>query len=74
MARVGLKEEFFDIHYNDTPALIGGIPQDTNLKKWKKIASKKRFRITLNLNLGNEQFRLLASDLSEAYVDFNKSE
>ncbi|MEC7274219.1 MAG: bifunctional glutamate N-acetyltransferase/amino-acid acetyltransferase ArgJ [Verrucomicrobiota bacterium] len=73
-ARVGLKEECFDIHYNDTPALIGGIPQDTNLKKWKKIASKKRFRITLNLNLGNEQFRLLASDLSEAYVDFNKSE
>ena len=73
-ARVGLKEECFDIHYDDVPALIGGIPQDTNLEQWKKIAAKKRFRITLNLNQGKEQFRLLASDLSEAYVAFNKSE
>ena len=73
-ARVGLKEECFDIHYDDVPALIGGIPQDTNLAQWKKIAAKKRFRITLNLNQGKEQFRLLASDLSEAYVAFNKSE
>ena len=40
----------------------------------EKIAAKKRFRITLNLNQGKEQFRLLASDLSEAYVAFNKSE
>ena len=73
-ARVGLKEESFDIHYNNVPALIGGIPQDTNLEQCKAIAAKKRFRITLNLNQGNEQFRLLASDLSEAYVAFNKSE
>ena len=73
-ARVGLKEECFDIHYDDVPALICGIPQDTNLEQWKKIAAKKRFRITLNLNQGKEQFRLLASDLSEAYVAFNKSE
>lgn len=73
-ARVGLKEECFDIHYDDVPALIGGIPQDTNLEQWKKIAAKKRFRVTLNLNQGKGQFRLLASDLSEAYVAFNKSE
>ena len=73
-ARVGLKEECFNIHYDDIPALIGGIPQDANIEQWKKITSKKRFRITLNLNQGKEQFRLLASDLSEAYVAFNKSE
>jgi glutamate N-acetyltransferase/amino-acid N-acetyltransferase len=73
-ARVGLKEATFDIHYNDVAALIGGNPQDSNLSKWKEIVSKKRFRITLNLNQGNGQYRLLTSDLSEAYVDFNKSE
>ncbi len=73
-ARVGLNEACFDIHYDDVPALIGGLPQDNNLSQWKAIVSKKRFRITLNLNQGNGSFRLLTSDLSEAYVDFNKSE
>ncbi|MDQ8207123.1 bifunctional glutamate N-acetyltransferase/amino-acid acetyltransferase ArgJ [Coraliomargarita sp. SDUM461003] len=73
-ARVGLKEACFDIHYDDVPALIGGLPQDSNLAQWKAIVSKKRFRITLNLNQGSGSFRLLTSDLSEAYVDFNKSE
>lgn len=73
-ARIGLQEENFDIHYDDAPALIKGVPQDENLKQWKEIVSKKRFRITLNLNQGNCDFRLLTSDLSEAYVNFNKSE
>ena len=73
-ARIGLKEECFDIYYNDVEALICGKPQDKNLSKWKEIVSKKRFRITLNLNQGEGTFRLLTSDLSEAYVDFNKSE
>lgn len=73
-ARIGLKEELFDIHYNDVPALIKGVPQDANLPQWKDIVSRNRFRITLNLNQGSCDFRLLTSDLSEAYVDFNKSE
>jgi glutamate N-acetyltransferase/amino-acid N-acetyltransferase len=73
-ARVGLKEECFDIHYDEVPALIGGIPQDNKINQWKQIVAKKRFRITLNLNQGNGQFRLVTSDLSEAYVNFNKSE
>ncbi len=73
-ARVGLKEECFDIYYDTVAALINGRPQDSNLSKWKDIVSKKRFRITLNLNQGVGHYRLLTSDLSEAYVDFNKSE
>ena len=73
-ARVGLKEASFDIHYDDVAALISGRPQDSNLAQWKAIVAKKRFRITLNLNQGDGHYRLLTSDLSEAYVDFNKSE
>jgi glutamate N-acetyltransferase/amino-acid N-acetyltransferase len=73
-ARVGLKEACFDIHYDEVPALIGGMPQDSKLGEWKAIVAKKRFRITLNLNQGSGSFRLLTSDLSEAYVNFNKSE
>lgn len=73
-ARVGLDEARFDIYYDDCPALINGRPQDEKLQTWKEIVSKNRFRITLNLNQGDGSFRLLTSDLSEAYVDFNKSE
>jgi glutamate N-acetyltransferase / amino-acid N-acetyltransferase len=73
-ARVGLKENCFDIYYDDVAALISGKPQDSNLSKWREIVLKKRFRITLNLNQGDGSYRLLTSDLSEAYVNFNKSE
>lgn len=73
-ARVGLHEASFDIHYDDVAALVSGRPQDSNLPQWKAIVAKKRFRITLNLNQGDGHYRLLTSDLSEAYVDFNKSE
>jgi glutamate N-acetyltransferase / amino-acid N-acetyltransferase len=34
----------------------------------------RRFTITLNLHLGKASFRLLASDLTEGYVNYNKSE
>ena len=73
-ARIGLKEESLDIYYDEVPALIKGVPQEENKDQWKAIVSKKRFRITLNLNQGKGDFRLLTCDLSEAYVDFNKSE
>ncbi|MFU8849152.1 MAG: bifunctional glutamate N-acetyltransferase/amino-acid acetyltransferase ArgJ [Opitutales bacterium] len=73
-ARVGLKEELLDIHYDDVPALSKGVPQVKNTFRWKEIVAKKRFRITVNLNQGSGNFRLLTSDLSEAYVNFNKSE
>ena len=73
-ARVGLREDCFSIYYDDVPALINGKPQDKRLAEWKAIVAGKRFRITLDLNQGDGHYRLLASDLSEAYVNFNKSE
>ena len=73
-ARVGLRENCFSIYYDDVPALINGKPQNERLAEWKKIVAGKRFRITLDLNQGDGHYRLLSSDLSEAYVDFNKSE
>ena len=73
-ARVGLKEACLDIYYDTVAALISGRSQNNNLSKWQEIVKKKRFRITINLNQGAGHYRLLTSDLSEAYVDFNKSE
>jgi glutamate N-acetyltransferase/amino-acid N-acetyltransferase len=73
-ACVGLQEDRFSIYYDDVPALLNGKPQDDRLAEWKTIVARKRFRITLDLNQGDADYRLLTSDLSEAYVDFNKSE
>ncbi|MFP4165758.1 MAG: bifunctional glutamate N-acetyltransferase/amino-acid acetyltransferase ArgJ [Opitutales bacterium] len=73
-ARAGLREEQLDIYYDDVPALLRGAPQNENLPRWRAIVAKNHFRITLDLHQGAGRSRLLTSDLSEAYVDFNKSE
>jgi len=73
-ARVGLVEEKLDMFYDDTPVLAHGIAQNQHLARWKEIVKQPRFRITLDLRLGEGAFRLLASDLTEGYVNYNKSE
>ena len=73
-ARVGLDEEKVDLFYDDTPVLAQGVAQDQNLSRWKEIVRQPRFRVVLNLHLGAGTFRLLASDLTEGYVNYNKSE
>ncbi|MEZ5274930.1 MAG: bifunctional glutamate N-acetyltransferase/amino-acid acetyltransferase ArgJ [Opitutaceae bacterium] len=69
-----LEEDKLDIDYEDVPAVVGGQPQPARKPEWKAIVAKRRFRITVRLNLGSGRFRLLASDLTDGYVNFNKSE
>lgn len=45
-----------------------------NLPRWRKIVAAKTFGIELNLGLGRGAARLFASDLTDGYVNFNKSE
>ncbi len=73
-ARVGLNINQLNLHYDDVPALLSGIPQEQHADDWKAIVQKKSFTITLDLNQGDQSFKLITTDLSEAYVDFNKSE
>ncbi len=73
-ARIGLIEDRVDCFYDDCPVLLAGVAQDENLALWKQIVQRRRFSIRLNLNLGDASVRLLTTDLSEAYVNFNKSE
>lgn len=73
-ARIGLDQRKLDIDYDAVAVLRGGQPVDANLSQWKAIVKQKRFSITVRLHLGEGRFRLLASDLTEAYVTFNKSE
>ncbi|HEY4248362.1 MAG TPA: bifunctional glutamate N-acetyltransferase/amino-acid acetyltransferase ArgJ [Lacunisphaera sp.] len=69
-----LVEGKLDILYNDTPAMTAGKPHAELKPKWKEIVKARRFTITLNLHLGKAAFRLLATDLTEGYVNYNKSE
>ncbi len=69
-----LVEAKLDIRYNDVPALTAGRPHPELKPKWKEVVRHRRFTVTLDLHLGKGAFRLLATDLTEAYVTYNKSE
>lgn len=73
-ARIGIDINKVDLHYDDCPALIQGAPLEENDTEWKQIVANKHFTIRLNLNLGDHSATLLSTDLTEAYVDFNRSE
>lgn len=66
--------ERIDISYGDVPALVSGTPIPENKPKWKVVVKERRFSIHINLHAGEGSYRLRASDLTEGYVDFNKSE
>ena len=73
-ARVGLNFEEMDIFYNDVPAVEKGTPLPMNKSKWKDVVSQKSFVITMNLHMGTESSMIWSNDLSEEYVNYNKSE
>ena len=56
------------------PALAKGEPVQENNRRWKEIVSSKEFSIALDLNLGPGECEIWSNDLSEEYVNFNKSE
>ncbi|MFN5655096.1 MAG: bifunctional glutamate N-acetyltransferase/amino-acid acetyltransferase ArgJ, partial [Verrucomicrobiota bacterium] len=73
-ARTGLDESKLDIYYDDVPAVLGGKPLPENKPRWKQVVKAARFAVRLKLNLGDAKFRLLAADLTDGYVNYNKSE
>ena len=73
-AQVGVVMDKIDLYYEDVPALPAGTPQLQNRAAWKTVVNKDRFTIRLTLNLGTGSCAILSTDLTEGYVDFNKSE
>lgn len=63
-----------DISYGNVPALVSGDPIPENKPRWKEVVSNPRFSIKINMGQGEGSYRLRATDLTEGYVDFNKSE
>ena len=73
-AKTGINFKNLDLQYDECKVLEKGKRIQANKDKWKEIVSRNKFSITIDLNMGNDSCRLLTTDLSEAYVDFNKSE
>ncbi|MFM9167174.1 MAG: bifunctional ornithine acetyltransferase/N-acetylglutamate synthase, partial [Verrucomicrobiota bacterium] len=73
-ARTGLDEAKLDIHYGDVPAVLAGRPLPENKPRWKEVVKAARFTVRIGLGLGDGRFRLLASDLTDGYVNYTKSE
>jgi glutamate N-acetyltransferase/amino-acid N-acetyltransferase len=73
-AKVGINFDNLNLDYNDCPVLRNGKPLIQNKTQWKEIVSAKEFSIILDLNMGTEDGEIWSNDLSEEYVNFNKSE
>ncbi len=73
-AGAGIDQDRINLRYNDVVVLEGGLPVLENKPLWKQAVSNRRFSITLSLNQGNGSASLLTTDLTEAYVNYNKSE
>ena len=82
-AEVEIQENKIDLFYDSfkglerdksIPVIINGKSLPKNLQDWSKMVEKPRFGILLKLNIGLDKFQLLANDLTEGYVNFNKSE
>ena len=75
-----VEEEKIELAYRPTgkkrgvTAFSKGRGVESNLARWKEVVAERAFSIDLDLGLGRGSARLLASDLTEAYVHFNKSE
>ncbi|MDX2110001.1 MAG: bifunctional glutamate N-acetyltransferase/amino-acid acetyltransferase ArgJ [Verrucomicrobiota bacterium] len=72
--KVHLAYRAADISAKPVPAFSKGKPLPANKPQWKQIVSAARFTILLDLGLGKSAYRLLSSDLTEGYVNYNKSE
>lgn len=73
-AKCGIDQGKIDLYYDDVPVFIKGELQAQNEAKWREVVAKKEFDIRLFLNIGTHDYRLISTDLTEAYVDFNKGE
>lgn len=73
-AKVGINFNKLNLDYNDCPVLRNGKPLVQNKTQWKEIVSAKEFSIILDLDMGTEDGEIWSNDLSEEYVNFNKSE
>lgn len=73
-SRAKIREEHVDIYFDGHIATRNGIAADTPLEVLRAAVAKPEFTVTIDLNIGDAGYTVYTSDLSQEYVDFNKSE
>lgn len=81
-ANAGLEEEKIDLSYGkfrdrlEKPVVVlkKGTPIPANKELWQQQVSQPRFQIDINLNQGKGRCRLFSTDITDKYVNFNKTE
>ena len=73
-ARVGLDVDKLDLAYNEATVLSQGQVVVGQMESWQQVVSQSEFTIYLSLGMGCEEFEIWSTDLSDDYVNFNKSE
>ena len=63
-----------DIYYDGLIAVQHGVAAPTPFSKLREVVAAKRFTITIDLHLGEGEYTVFTTDLTTAYVDFNKGE
>jgi glutamate N-acetyltransferase/amino-acid N-acetyltransferase len=75
-----LQEDSVQLWYADkegaevVPAFMKGTIHEEKTGLWKNIVGRSEFRILVDLGQGEASCRVWSSDLTEGYVNFNKSE
>ena len=73
-SRARIREEQIDIYFDGHIAARNGIASATPVELLRKAVAKKDFTLTIDLNIGSAGYNVYTSDLSQEYVDFNRSE
>ncbi|MCR5183924.1 MAG: bifunctional glutamate N-acetyltransferase/amino-acid acetyltransferase ArgJ [Opitutales bacterium] len=73
-AKCGIDQKSLDLYYDDVPVFLKGQLQADNEERWREVVGKKEFEVNLFLNQGTHDYRLISTDLTEAYVKFNMGE
>jgi glutamate N-acetyltransferase/amino-acid N-acetyltransferase len=63
-----------DIYYDGLIAVKGGMVSGTPFEKLREVVAQKRFRVTVELQLGSAEYTVFTTDLSEEYVRLNMGE
>ncbi len=73
-SKAKVDESKVDIAYDKIFVVRRGVSTKTPVHKIKQITAKSSFTIDIYLRLGNGEFTMHSTDLTERYVTFNKSE
>ncbi len=69
-----IREDLVDIYFGGLVAAKNGLAASTPVKELENVTKQPSFTVTIDLNLGNANYHVFTTDLSEEYVDFNSSE